>query len=94
MKPITMEDLKNSITQAQYTVCVQHLRDLKCPMCQQPKEYYRCFCRTCYFALPEQYRGPLYIERRTPPDLEIFVTGYLAAKDFLRSIGRGEPVAA
>ena len=88
MKPITREDLENSITQAQYTVCLQHLRDLRCPVCQDPKEYYRCFCKRCYFALPEELRAPLWIERTTPPDLQSFVAGYLAAKLFLREMGR------
>lgn len=88
MKPITREDLENAITQAQYTVCLQHLRDLNCPICQAPKDYYRCFCRTCYFALPDEMRAPLWIERTTPADLGAFVSGYLAAKDFLRQLGR------
>lgn len=93
MKPITLADLENSVTQAQYTVCLQHLRDLQCPICDCRKEYYRYFCRTCYFALPEEMRAPLWIERQTPADLQQFVTAYLAAKQFLREIGR-EPISA
>lgn len=91
---ITRADLENSITQAQYTVCLQHLRDLKCPMCGERKDYYQCFCKTCYFAVPEVTRRQLWIERTTPPDLEQFVAAYLAAKQFLRDIGRAEPISA
>lgn len=88
MKPITREELENSITQAQYSVCLQHLRDLRCPICGDRKEYHKCFCRTCYFVLPEPMRAPLWIARTTRPELEQFVTAYLAAKDYLRSVGR------
>lgn len=79
-----------AISQAQYTVSLQHLRDLRCPICHASKECYRCFCRTCYFALPAEMRTPLWIQRTTRPDLEAFVVAYLAAKQFLRDIGREE----
>lgn len=89
MRRITIADLENSITEAQYTICVQQLRDLRC-MCGGPKEYYKCFCRTCYFALPLEMRAPLWIEHTTVPDLERFVRGYLSARRFIREMGRAE----
>jgi hypothetical protein len=91
---ITYQDLENSITQAQYTVCVQHLRDMKCPICSTRKGYCQAFCKACYFALPAEMRAPLWIERTTPDDLRKFVKAYLDAKDFLRGIGRAEVICA
>ena len=93
MKPITRADLENAVTEAQYTVCVQHLREMKCPICGSPKEYYHSLCRRCWFALPEDYRKRLCVERDTPANIEIFVRAYLAAKDLLREMGMGELIA-
>ncbi len=84
LEPISRADLENSVTQAQYTVCLQHLRDLVCPVCTARKEYYRCFCKACYFCLPFELRTPLWIERETPVDLAAFVQGYIVAKRYLR----------
>ena len=92
LRRITIADLENSITEGQFRVCQQHLRDLKCPICEAPKEYYRCFCRPCYFALPEEMRPALWLERTDLKNLEIFVRAYLAAKMYLREIGRCEAI--
>ena len=93
MRRITRPELENSITQAQFTICLQHLREDRCPACDGPKEYYRSFCKTCYFCLPLDIRARMWIERDTPENVTEFVTAYLAAKQFLRECGRSEAIA-
>lgn len=93
LQPISRPDLEHAITQAQYTVCLQHLRDLVCPVCRGRKEYHRCFCRACYFCLPREMRDPLWIEGTNRPDLARFVRAYLKAKSFLREMGREDVCA-
>lgn len=85
---ISRADIEDSVTQAQYTICLQHFRDLKCPICQARKQYHQCFCKTCYFSLPENMRGPLWTEASSREGLAKFVSAYITAKSFLRSLGR------
>ena len=83
-----MEDLESAVTEAQYRVCLEHLRGVKCPTCDAPKFAYHCFDRRCYFALPEEMRQTLWLDRTTPDNLAKWVRAYLAAKAFLREMGR------
>lgn len=77
-------------TEAQFALCRQHLRQDSCPICERPKERDRCFCRRCYFALPEILRGPLWIHRTDKRALIKWAQNYTAAKDWLRKHGMDE----
>ena len=77
-------------TEAQFTLCRQHLQADRCPICGRIKENKQCFCRHCYFALPEDLRRPLWIERTDRKALIEWAQNYTAAKDWLRRRGMDE----
>ena len=74
-------------TEAQFTLCRQHLRQDTCPICDRPKEGDQCFCKHCYFALPKPMRNALWIGRMDKPGLIEWAQNYMAAKDWLRKHG-------
>jgi len=91
MQRITMQDLDNSITQAQRTTCLNQRRQIKCPICEAPKAYGHCLCQRCFHSLPESIRGGLYLLALASVDaLDKWIQNFLAAKDYLRQMGMGE----
>lgn len=78
------------MTEAQLRICRQHLRQDVCPICGRPKERDQCFCRACYFALPEAMRAGLWIRRLDPQSLLEWSAKYTAAKDYLRRNGHDD----
>jgi len=87
LKAVTLAEIEQSITQAQYTVFIHYFRETRCPSCQNPKEYRQCFCKRCYFALPDEMRAPLWTRADTPDNLKHWIAAYIQARNFLTKAG-------
>lgn len=74
-------------TEAQFTLCRQHLRQETCPICERHKDRNKCFCVQCYRALPKSMQGPLWLDRMDKQSLITWAQNYTAAKDWLRKHG-------
>ena len=74
------------MTDAQFTIALQQLRDDFCPICRARKARDRCFCKRCYFALPDPMRGPLWLHRFSREALTEWAEKYQQAKDYLRQL--------
>lgn len=79
-------------------VLIRLLRCNVCPMCGSRKDQGRCFCTSCYFAVPVPMRNKLYT--RMDAGKGEFEEAYLAAmselkrKGFARQIDQWSPEAA
>lgn len=78
------------LIEAQFVLCRQHLRQLRCPICERPKESNQCFCRQCYFSLPRDLQLALWINRTDRKSLTEWSEKYTAAKHLLRSQGHDQ----
>jgi hypothetical protein len=68
---------------------IKVLRSAFCPVCGKPKAENQCFCRTCYFALPQPLRNLLY----TPIDTDgEFEDHYMKAMRDLKRRGFMRPL--
>jgi hypothetical protein len=74
----------SGLTKAQVTISHAHLRGSACPICGNKKTPYMPFCKGCYFALPDDLRPGLWIERTDINAISEFAEKYFIAKDWLR----------
>jgi hypothetical protein len=68
---------------ALHVALMRVFRIILCPACGNQKKQRSCFCKTCYFALPQKLRSGLYVSAL---DGDEFFDNYILALDHLIKI--------